>query len=259
MLDITSRGSDLAWLEQNLGLKSRQFRTLDWPLLAEIRAALATWRNQDDKKRRRSVRPNMLVKVLVRDREILVKNTLLAVVLAVDQKAEAAEPSESVIAWLIANLTKDLETIAPAKKFLKATVPRGAPPPRRPSTARSASGEDLGDDLAARLAEDEAAIQEQTRDKLLKSGLVRSCAWCPSKNAFSIDVGGARLFRQPHGIMQLRAAFLETSDFADVAASYDDVVRQVLAKAAEAQTLEVGAGANETEALEAANEDDNEA
>ena len=93
LLDITSRGSDLAWLEQNLGLKSRQFRTLDWPLLAEIRAALAGRRNPEDRKRRRAVRPNMLVKVLVRDREILVKNTLSVVVLAVGPRRLRSPPS----------------------------------------------------------------------------------------------------------------------------------------------------------------------
>jgi len=71
-VNLSSRVADFCWLERNLSMKQRTFRTIEFPLFLEIEGAL---RRLNKVKAKPKLHCHQVVTLRIRDRDIELQNT----------------------------------------------------------------------------------------------------------------------------------------------------------------------------------------
>lgn len=207
-IDLSSRLGSFGWIEGALGLKARQFRSASWPLLAEILELLASRRSS--LARWAAKQPRVVVSLLVRGRQILVRNNVKAVRICFAE-GDVAEGLE----WLIAELEKDFVDLDDSLKLAPPRrEPRAAPGPSRAgSPAEGASG---GDAEAA-----EAQVRREILAKISRHPACTSATFSASRCALLVhgawpdiagEAGGAPRSKRYFGVPALKRRRLEFSE-----------------------------------------------
>lgn len=170
-LDLTSREGDQEWLERALGLPSKAFRRIEWPLLEEARAFLQTRRATVA--RRAGKLPNLGSWFDWRGRRVLLRNNVKALRVCFEKGEEA-----DGVRWLLAELRKDCGTGGPG----------GARPGSKPETsgkARLAPSGSSGPPAASVAALEAEALEEVLADLRARPGVL-TASFCPSREALLI-------------------------------------------------------------------------
>ena len=194
VLGLSARSADLRWLERVLGLKARACRDITWPLLDEILEKIAGRRSGREegggedgsegppKKKGRGlrVRPGIVVPVEVRERKILVANSMQSLQFVMECCDDGNPKGLSDLRWLLEQLREDLTTMHASMEKSSAS---GNAARFGPRLARSGSSKcDAVDDANGTLRE----ILDDARQKILDKPGVTSAYWCPSRFSFKV-------------------------------------------------------------------------
>ena len=103
-LDLSSRQGDFSFIEKALQLRSRTFRTNQWPLLREVSKQVLENKPCVSGSKKASRLPNTILCIEVRGHEVLAQNSIWATRLFFRPGSEIQE-----IQWLLEELGKDLD------------------------------------------------------------------------------------------------------------------------------------------------------